>query len=84
MKEIAYTLKHLSGLSLIKKVKQISPLTPAILLTGEDPVSVKKKSQNNKVDLIVFKPFKIEEIEEALLRIIGNKMEASLCKIVLQ
>lgn len=66
-------MKGMDGLSLINKIKQRSPLTPVILLTGEEPVTVKKKAKNSKVDLILFKPFKIEDIENAVLGVLDKK-----------
>ncbi|MFC1867807.1 response regulator [Thermodesulfobacteriota bacterium] len=62
----------MDGWLLAHKIKEKSPETAVMLVTGEEPKGVKEKLRERCVDSVLFKPFRIEEIESAVLRILDN------------
>jgi len=66
-------MKGMDGFELIRKIKQRSPATPAVLITGEEPGFLKKREEENEADLIIFKPFKMKEIEDAVIKMMNIK-----------
>ena len=56
----------MDGLSLAGHIKERSPSTPVILLTGSDRETVQKKVERGPVDSVIFKPFKIEDLQETV------------------
>jgi len=77
-------MKGIDGFSLVKKIKDRSPDTPIILLTGEHPYSVKKRAKNSMVDFILFKPFQVEEVENTVLRLLEIEKGEVKTKIAFQ
>jgi len=47
-------------------IKEMSPETPVILLTGADMETVKDKVKNGPVDSVIFKPFKIDDFQNTV------------------
>ena len=56
----------MDGLRLAAHIKERSPSTPVILLTGSDREAVLKKVERGPVDSVIFKPFKIEDLQETV------------------
>jgi len=52
----------MDGLSLAGLIKVRSPGTPVILITAGDRETVLKKVERGPVDLVIFKPFTLEEL----------------------
>lgn len=53
----------MDGLSLARHIKERSPSTPVILLTGSDRETVLKKVERGPVDSVIFKPFTLEDLQ---------------------
>jgi CheY-like chemotaxis protein len=52
----------MDGLSLARHIKERSPSTPVILITGSDRETVRRKVERAPVDSVIFKPFRLEEL----------------------
>jgi CheY-like chemotaxis protein len=56
----------MDGLSLAGHIKERSPSTPVILLTGSDRETVRKKLKRAPVDSVIFKPFRLEDLQRTV------------------
>lgn len=56
----------MDGLSLAGHIKERSPSTPVILLTGDDRETVLKKVEKGLIDSVIFKPFMLEDLESTV------------------
>jgi CheY-like chemotaxis protein len=56
----------MDGLSLAGHIKERSPITPVILLTGADRETVLKKVEKGLVDSVIFKPFILEDLQSTV------------------
>jgi CheY-like chemotaxis protein len=56
----------MDGLSLASHIKERSPSTPVILLTGSDGETVRKKMERAPVDSVIFKPFRLEDLQRTV------------------
>ena len=56
----------MDGLSLASHIKERSPSTPVILLTGSDRETVRKKVKRGPVDSVIFKPFRLEDLQRTV------------------
>jgi len=56
----------MDGLSLAGHIKERSPSTPVILLTGSDRETVLKKVERGPVDSVIFKPFSLEDFQRTV------------------
>ncbi|MCF8079985.1 MAG: response regulator [Desulfobacterales bacterium] len=56
----------MDGLSLAGRIKERSPDTPVILLTGADRETVLKKVEKGPVDSVIFKPFRLEDLQSTV------------------
>ncbi|MFO8165932.1 MAG: response regulator [Desulfatiglandales bacterium] len=56
----------MDGLSLAGHIKERSPITPVILLTGSDRETVLKKVERGPVDSVIFKPFTLEDLQRTV------------------
>ncbi len=56
----------MDGSSLARFIKERSPNTPIILLTGADRETVWKKAKRESIDSVIFKPFKIIDFEKTV------------------
>ena len=54
----------MDGLNLAGHIKARSPITPVILLTGDDRETVWKKVGGGPVDSVIFKPFRLEDLQK--------------------
>ena len=52
----------INGFTLAKRIKEQSPRTPVIMVTGQSPEEVMKKTVEGVIDSVILKPFKLEEI----------------------
>jgi CheY-like chemotaxis protein len=56
----------MDGLSLAGHIKARSPSTPVILLTGSDRETVRKQVKRAPVDSVIFKPFRLEDLQRTV------------------
>jgi CheY-like chemotaxis protein len=56
----------MDGLSLARHIKERSPSTPVILLTGSDRETVRKKVERAPVDSVIFKPFGLKDLQRTV------------------
>jgi CheY-like chemotaxis protein len=56
----------MDGSRLAGFIKEKSPNTPIILLTGADAETVSKKAKSDSIDSVIFKPFRIVDFEKAV------------------
>jgi CheY-like chemotaxis protein len=56
----------MDGLSLASHIKERSPSTPVILLTGCDRETVWKKVERAPVDSVIFKPFRLKDLQRTV------------------
>lgn len=68
----------LSGWQVAKEIKQISRDTPIALITGWDLEEKKEESKQNGVDTIITKPFRVEQVLQAVQQLLQQKPGAAL------
>jgi two-component system sensor histidine kinase EvgS len=54
------------GWQLAALIKQVSTHTPVIMVTGQSEDEVRPKMQGGDIDFLVFKPFKLDKLYEAV------------------
>tara|TARA_B110000037_G_scaffold200531_1_gene241192 strand:- start:196 stop:1725 length:1530 start_codon:yes stop_codon:yes gene_type:complete len=70
------TMSGMSGLDCFKRIKEIDPNMPVVIMTGFDESSVQSDFGVNRVAAILPKPFKVSGLLEALSSIHRAKEEA--------
>lgn len=65
----------MDGWTLIRHIKSISPKTPVILVTGEEESVIRDRLENSGVDLVLYKPFDLQEMQDAVYA-----FEDAMCK----
>jgi two-component system, NarL family, capsular synthesis sensor histidine kinase RcsC len=56
----------MDGWSLTHCIKERSPNTPIVLMTGVDRETVRKKVERGLVDAVIFKPFRLEDLQRTV------------------
>ena len=56
----------MDGWSLTHRIKERSPNTPVVLMTGADRETVWKKVERGSVDSVIFKPFRLEDFKRTV------------------
>jgi two-component system, NtrC family, nitrogen regulation response regulator NtrX len=51
-----YDMPGMDGITVAHHIKEKSPDTPVILMTGHDRASIRDQIENSKVDQVLFKP----------------------------
>jgi len=59
-------MPDMGGWTLALHIKDESPDTPIVLVTGEEKGRVMEKLEESCVDSVVFKPFTLEDIQETV------------------
>lgn len=59
-------MPSMDGSKLARLVKEKSPNTPVILLTGTDRETVSKKVTKGSIDSVLFKPFKLNDFQSTV------------------
>ena len=65
-------MPEMDGWSLAATVKTKSPHMPVLMITGKDRCAVMPLMAGSGVDSVLFKPFHIEEIREAVIRSVSS------------
>jgi CheY-like chemotaxis protein len=60
----------MDGWSLIHCIKERSPNTPVVLLTGADRDNVLKKVKSAPIDSVIFKPFSLNDFQSTVQRVL--------------
>ena len=60
------------GLTLARRIKDKSPETPVILVTGEERESTLRMIEDSSVDLALFKPLILKELQETVQRVLNT------------
>jgi CheY-like chemotaxis protein len=63
----------MDGSSLAHFIKEMSPKTPVILLTGADRESVWSKAKSESIDSVIFKPFKADDFEKTVQETLDSR-----------
>jgi two-component system, OmpR family, response regulator len=61
-----FEMPGMDGFTLASNIKSSSPKTPVIMITGSDQRVVREKMRSGCVDSVLFKPFKLEDIDESV------------------
>jgi len=61
-----FEMPGMDGFTLASNIKISSPKTSVIMMTGSDQRVVQEKMRNGCVDSVLFKPFKVEDIDESV------------------
>lgn len=61
-----FEMPAMDGLSLAGHIKERSPNTPVILLTGADRETVLKRVEKGSIDSVILKPFTPEELQRTI------------------
>jgi CheY-like chemotaxis protein len=56
----------MDGSTLAHYIKEMSPSTPIVLLTGADKETVRDKAKSESVDSVIFKPFKLDDFQKTV------------------
>ena len=62
----------IDGWTLAFHVKDQSPHTPVVLITGQKKESVMEKLEHSSVDEAMLKPFRLEDIDKTFQRMFGK------------
>jgi len=65
----------MDGWSLTHCIKERSPNTPVVLMTGADRETVWKKVKSAPVDSVIFKPFLINDFQSTVQRVLEPRYE---------
>jgi len=63
----------MDGWTLAFQVKDKSPDTPVVLVTGEEKKAIMEKLKGSCVDSVLFKPFRLEDFQEMVQKMLGNR-----------
>ena len=61
-----FQMPVMDGFGLAAHIKERSPDTPVIMMTGSDKVLVRQNMKNGAVESIIFKPFKLEDLQRTV------------------
>jgi len=62
----------IDGLTLAKRIKDHSPETPVIMITGQRQEDIKKKIKEGPISYVIFKPFRLMDIQRAVRSFLNN------------
>ena len=70
-------MPDLDGWTLALHVKDKSPNTPVVLITGSEKKKVMEKLKGSCVDSVMFKPFTLEDIQETVRIMLDERLRES-------
>lgn len=59
-------MPKLDGAAALKKIKELSPKTKVVMVTGDLSPDLEKMLEHNGADAIIFKPFSIDKITHVM------------------
>jgi two-component system response regulator FlrC len=69
----------MDGWSLVSHIKKIFPETPVMMMTAQAKVHVAKDLKKSCFDSVLFKPFKMEQLQHEIQRLLGNTVNNKTC-----
>lgn len=66
-------MPEMSGWEVVEKIKQLSPDTPVALITGWGDQLDPEKMKASRVDIVIAKPFKVEEVKRLVAEALTEK-----------
>ena len=63
----------MDGWNVAFRIKDKSPNTPVVLITGSEKEAVMEKLKGSCVDSVLFKPFRLEDIQEIIQKMLDNR-----------
>jgi CheY-like chemotaxis protein len=73
--DLVFTDMHMPGMdgwNLARRIKDKSPNTPVVLITGSERETVMKTLKGSFVDAAIFKPFSLGDIQETVRRLLHS------------
>ena len=61
----------MDGWDLAFHVKSRAPSTPVVLITGQQKEEVMESDKGDRVDSVMFKPFRLKEMQKTVYRMLG-------------
>jgi CheY-like chemotaxis protein len=62
----------MDGWTLAQRIKDASPITPVVLITGSGKEMILRKLKGNSIDSVLFKPFTLEDLQQTLQGMLDN------------
>lgn len=69
-----YQMPGMDGWSLAFRIKDRSPNTPVVMITGQRQEGVMEKIKGSCVDFVMFKPFKLDDILQMIQRMLETRL----------
>ncbi len=66
-------MPDIDGWTLALHIKDKSPTTPVVLITGSEEESIMEKLKGSCVDSVMFKPVRLQEIEKTVQRLLDSR-----------
>jgi CheY-like chemotaxis protein len=66
----------MDGWTLAQRIKEASPNTPVVLITGSEKDMILKKAKGNSIDSVLFKPFTLEDLQQTLQGLLDNTISS--------
>ncbi len=67
-------MPDLDGWTLALHIKDKSPNTPVVLITGSEKKAVMERLEGSSIDSILFKPFMLEDIQKTVQIMLDEKL----------
>ena len=68
-----YYLPDLNGVEILKRIRQIRPSVPIIILTGSREIFIREAILDQENSYLMYKPLNIEDIEDKITEIFSSK-----------
>ena len=66
----------MDGWTLAQRIKEASPNTPVVLITGSEKEMILRKVKGNSIDSVLFKPFTLEDLQQTLQGVLDNAISS--------
>ncbi len=67
-------MPDIDGWTLALHIKDKSPNTPVVLITGSEKEAVMERLEGSSIDSILFKPFMLEDIQKTVQTLLDEKL----------
>jgi CheY-like chemotaxis protein len=69
-----FQMPLMDGFSLADNIKERSPRTTVIMMTGSDRGIVRRKMDKGTVEFVIFKPFKMQDLQRIVLEALTSSL----------